>query len=1209
MAFRQKSRLLTPPRPEMRFENKVSHLSPPLWDHAASIDRNPVAVVGALAAPLGHFRHSFVDSMFPSPSPTPKKCYIYPTMSDPSSDPSGDPFALPEIELPPRAGASPAPRPMPYLDGLNEAQKAAVLAVEGPVLVLSGAGTGKTRVLTTRLAHIIHQGLARPWEVMAVTFTNKAAREMKNRIERLVGMPVERLWLGTFHALGARILRRHAELAGLKPNFTILDADDQLRLVKQLLEAELVDDKRWPARAVLALIQRWKDRGLGPERVPAGEGGEMAAGRILELYALYQGRLKTLNACDFGDLLLHCLAVFTQHPEVLKEYQERLKYILVDEYQDTNVAQYLWLRLLVQKHKNICCVGDDDQCLAAGTLVTMADGSLCPIERVRKGDSVLSGYGSGDFRPAAVTRTFRGRHHGDGIAISLRSGRRLTATAGHTCFAGYRLGAAPQLYFTYLMHKRGVGWRLGTSQVYTKGQKKPVVGFRQRLLQEHGDELWIVGTHASESEARADEYILSLIYRLPTLPFVARKGKSTRGLVSDPAMIARIFATFDTESGARRLLSERGLSPAHPHHRPRSRNSNRRNVVITLCGDRRGRSPMHRISIVGNDSEGRKKLSTLGFSVRPAKAGSESWRFETARSDFAEISRIVEEIGKAFSANLIFNARLGANRGAVLEGNALPFIPAASITPGMVMFDGTGGYDVVERVKPAALDAPVYDIDVARTHNFIANGVVTHNSIYSWRGAEVGNILRFEKDFPGARIIRLEQNYRSTGHILGAAAELIAKNEGRLGKTLWTAGESGRPLSVRGFWDGEAEARADADEIEALQRAGHELGSIAILVRAGFQTREFEERFITLGMPYRVIGGLRFYERQEIRDAIAYLRVIVQPDDDLAFERIVNTPRRGIGTSTLQAVHRLARAGESSLTAAAGRLIETDELKARARTALAGLLQDFARWRSLAAAVRHVELAETVLDEAGYTAMWQADKSADAPGRLENLKELVRALEEFESLEGFLDHVSLVMENEEANARDQVNLMTLHSAKGLEFDVVFLPGWEEGLFPHQRALDEGGLAALEEERRLAYVGLTRARTHAYISFAANRRVHNQWQSAIPSRFIGELPPERIDVETAPGLYGGVGTEAGAPAAQIARSFGYASGGARRARVIEGEVLGRASPEGLHHFAAGMRVFHQKFGNGNVLAVDGDKLKVAFDHAGEKMVIASFVAPV
>jgi DNA helicase-2/ATP-dependent DNA helicase PcrA len=775
-------------------------------------------------------------------------------MSDPLSDPFEDPFALPEVELPARRSA-PAPRPTAYLDGLNEAQRQAVLATEGPVLVLAGAGTGKTRVLTTRLAHILHQNLARPWQVMAVTFTNKAAREMKARIERLVGFPVDRLWLGTFHALGARILRRHAELVGLKPNFTILDTDDQLRLVKQLLQAEAVDDKRWPARAVLGVFQRWKDRGLTPERVPSGDGGEMAGGRVAELYALYQERLRTLNACDFGDLLLHCLTVFKDNPEVLKEYQERLQYLLVDEYQDTNVAQYLWLRLLAQRHKNICCVGDDDQ------------------------------------------------------------------------------------------------------------------------------------------------------------------------------------------------------------------------------------------------------------------------------------------------------------------------------------------------------------------------------SIYSWRGAEVGNILRFEKDFPGARIIRLEQNYRSTGHILGAASGLIAHNEGRLGKTLWTQGEAGQPISVRGLWDGEEEARLVGEEIEALQRAGVSLGEVAILVRAGFQTREFEERFITIGVPYKVIGGLRFYERQEIRDAIAYLRVIHQPDDDLAFERIVNTPRRGIGNSTLQAVHRLARAEGTALTTAARRLGGTDELKPKARGALAALLADFERWRAMAQAIGHVELAETVLDESGYTAMWQADKSAEAPGRLENLKEMVRALEEFESLEGFLEHVSLVMENEEARAGEQVSLMTLHAAKGLEFDVVFLPGWEEGLFPHQRALDEGGMAALEEERRLAYVGLTRARRRAYVSFAANRRVHNQWQSAIPSRFIDELPKDRIELVTEPGLYGGTDRHERA-FHETARGYGYAgaarfgaptgrpgAGRPQRNLMIEGEARHIPEARPARRFEVGARVFHQKFGNGNVLAVDGDKLRIAFDHAGEKMVIASFVEPV
>jgi len=776
-------------------------------------------------------------------------------MADSLPDPFEDPFALPEVDAPrPRSGVLP-PRATPYLDGLNPTQRAAVEATEGPVLVLAGAGTGKTRVLTTRLAHILHQGLARPWQVLAVTFTNKAAREMKNRIEQLVGMPVERLWLGTFHALGARILRRHAELVGLRPDFTILDADDQVRLVKQILQAESVDDQRWPARAVLGVIERWKDRGLTPDRVPAGDGSEIAGGRVLEIYGAYQARLLQLNACDFGDLLLHCLTIFTTHNDVLADYQDRLRYIMVDEYQDANIAQYLWLRLLAQKHKNICCVGDDDQ------------------------------------------------------------------------------------------------------------------------------------------------------------------------------------------------------------------------------------------------------------------------------------------------------------------------------------------------------------------------------SIYSWRGAEVGNILRFEKDFAGAKVIRLEQNYRSTGHILAAASALIAHNEGRLGKTLWTEGEPGRLISIRGVWDGIEEARGIGEEIEALRQAGIRPGAMAILVRAGFQTREFEERFVTIGMPYRVVGGLRFYERQEIRDAIAYLRIVRQPDDDLAFERIVNTPRRGLGSSTLQAIHRLARAEGRSLSLSARRLAETDELKPRARSSLAHLLEDFERWRNLSRAVEPAELAETVLDESGYTAMWQADKSVEAPGRLENLKELVTALEEFESLEGFLDHVSLVMENETGEASDQVSLMTLHSAKGLEFDVVFLPGWEEGLFPHQRALDEGGIAALEEERRLAYVGLTRARERVYISFAANRRVHNQWQSAIPSRFIEELPRDRVDVMTAPGLYGGQGTGGGPTRAP---SYGYAAPGrpsgtgeaarspfaprrsSRQALVIDGEAQKLADGAPAHRHKVGDRIFHQKFGGGAVLAVDGDKLRIAFDHAGEKMVIASFV---
>ncbi|MBI4184776.1 MAG: UvrD-helicase domain-containing protein [Proteobacteria bacterium] len=752
---------------------------------------------------------------------------------------SDSPAAPDAAEGPPTA-PPPGRAPAAYLAALNPAQREAVEATEGPVLVLAGAGTGKTRVLTTRFAHLLMTGRAAPNQVLAVTFTNKAAREMKERIARLIGRPVEGLWLGTFHALSARLLRRHAALAGLAPNFTILDTDDQLRLVKQVAEAANLDTRRWTPQGLLAVIETWKNRGLGPDEVGAADATDFAAGRALALYRDYQARLRALNAADFGDLLLHALAIFRTNAEVLGLYQRAFRYILVDEYQDTNVAQYLWLRLLAQRHRNICCVGDDDQ------------------------------------------------------------------------------------------------------------------------------------------------------------------------------------------------------------------------------------------------------------------------------------------------------------------------------------------------------------------------------SIYSWRGAEVGNILRFEHDFPGARVIRLECNYRSTPHILAAASGLIAHNQGRLGKTLWTEDGEGEKVRLRGLWDGEEEARFVCDEVEALQGRGERLGAMAVLVRAGFQMRAFEERLLTLGIPYRVLGGPRFYERQEVRDAIAYLRVVANPSHDLSFERIVNVPKRGIGEATVKSLHELARARGVPVFEAARDLVATDELRAKARVALKALIDDFDRWRSLAGGLAHPELARTVLEESGYTAMWQADRSPDAPGRLENLKELVAAMEEFENLEGFLEHVSLVMENDQAEDGERLNLMTLHAAKGLEFDTVFLPGWEEGLFPHQRALDEGGLKSLEEERRLAHVGITRARRRVVVSFAANRRVYSTWQSNLPSRFVDELPAEHVERESEPGLYG-----AGSAATDLeegaARLRAPRFGG--QARLIEAEawtVETHARPAGT--FAVGGRVFHQKFGYGRVVSTDGAALEIEFEKAGRKKVIDRFVEP-
>jgi ATP-dependent DNA helicase UvrD/PcrA len=773
--------------------------------------------------------------------------------------------------LPPVAGEA-------YLAALNEAQRRAVEAIEGPVLILASAGTGKTRVLTTRLAHLIASGRAFPGEILAVTFTNKAAREMRERLEAMIGGAANGVWLGTFHAIAARILRAHAERVGLKANFTILDADDQLRLLKQLLEALNIDERRWPARVLHSLIERWKDRGLAPDQVPRAERGAgsgaspgtaFAGGRAIELYRQYQERLLTINAVDFGDLLLHNLALFTGSDDVVLSYRQRFRYLLVDEYQDTNLAQYLWLRLLARERRNLCCVGDDDQ------------------------------------------------------------------------------------------------------------------------------------------------------------------------------------------------------------------------------------------------------------------------------------------------------------------------------------------------------------------------------SIYSWRGAEIGNILRFEGDFPGAQILRLEENYRSTSHILGAASGIIANNRGRLGKGLFTRAGAGQKVVVRTLWDGESEARWVGDEIENLQRRGHSLKEIAILVRVGFQTREFEDRFIALALPYRVVGGPRFYERQEIRDALAYLRLVNEPADDLAFERILNQPRRGIGSATLKELHLLARQEGLTLFEAARALLGRAQLRSSARHALGAFVAAVDGWRAKAATMPHPGLAQIVLDESGYMQMWLAEKTPDAPGRLENLKELIVAMTDFDNLGGFLEHVALVMDNAAEAGGEAVSLMTLHGAKGLEFDTVFLPGWEEGLFPNQRAIAEGGLAALEEERRLAYVGLTRARRRAVLSCAASRRIHGQWQSMARSRFLDELPPRHIEVFAEPGLdldprTSRGRTDAGEPEESSRRAIASDSRrtGERRARTDPGlrrgwgtapaaaaarpPLLAAAAPwggaggGGSAGFAVGDRVHHPKFGLGSVLATDGKVLAIRFDTAGDKKVIDAFV---
>ncbi|HET7479877.1 MAG TPA: UvrD-helicase domain-containing protein, partial [Rubrobacteraceae bacterium] len=1058
------------------------------------------------------------------------------------------------------------------LESLNPTQLDAVKHTEGPLLILAGAGSGKTRVLTHRIAYLLEQGLAGPEEILAITFTNKAAREMKERVALLVGPDSRKMWVSTFHAFCARILRAHADKLGYRREFTIYDTADQVRLVKRCIIELGKDPKRFNPRSFQAQISDAKNRLLAADDFLRQTEGYMAE-NVAEVYDLYQQRLYENNAMDFDDLIMQTVALLEIFPEVRERYQTRFRYIHVDEYQDTNHAQYRLVNILAAARRNLCVVGDDDQCLVEGTPVMMADGSEKPIEDVAEDDEVLSAYGSGDFRPARVTAVAR-RERVDGVRISTRLGREVVSTPEHTHFAGYRLGLTPQMHFTYLMHKSDVGFRLGTSQVYTNGRVKPTVGFAQRCRQEHGDAVWVLSSHASEIEARAEEMVLSLRHRIPTLPFVPRKGRSSGGLVSDEAHIKRVFSLFDTGSSAMDLLAERGLHPEYPHYRPQSYTGRRRNLVVTLCGDRRGASPMHRISMVGRDEEGRSALESLGLSVRPAKQGSVSWRFETCYKDFGRLMQVAERIREVLDVSLVFQARLGGSRG-WREANSLPFVPAGSVRPGMVMFAGDGEYDVVESVERILLDRPVYDIDVEGTHNFVAGGIVTHNSVYSWRGADIRNILDFERDYPEATVVKLEQNYRSTQTILSAANAVVANNASRKRKELWTAGDEGERIRVFTASDEYAEARFVVAEVERLMEGGVTARDIAAFYRTNAQSRALEDVLVREGVPYQIVGGVKFYERAEIKDAMAYLSVISNPNDSVSLERIINVPKRGLGNTSVAKLQDYASKNGISLYEALGEAGEVD-ITAAARKSCRALYELFEGWRVAAKEVPPAELIGAVLDESGYKKELDSEGTVEAESRLENLEELINAAREYESVEpdatldGFLQEQALYSETDKVGVEGRVTLMTLHNAKGLEYDHVFVVGMEEGTFPHARSLDEQNL---EEERRLCYVGITRARKTLTLSYAKLRSNWGEREYQMPSRFLSEIPDEYKS-----------GTISGGTTAAAGR------GGWGRALPKRGS----SSPEPASDspsFRAGEKVRHAKFGEGEILESGAGKVVV------------------
>jgi len=1079
----------------------------------------------------------------------------------------------------------------PILNPLNEAQREAVTAPLGPVLVLAGAGSGKTRVLTHRIVWLIQAAGVSPHGVLAVTFTNKAAGEMRGRVEQLLGIPGGGLWVGTFHGIAHRLLRLHWREAGLVQGFQILDSEDQQRLIKKILKAQNLDETRWVPREVQWFINSNKDEGLRPKDLK--DGNDPTRHQLIKLYAEYESACARAGVVDFAELLLHAFELWRDKPELLAHYRRRFRHVLIDEFQDTNAIQYAWVRLLVGSEGFPFAVGDDDQCLAAGTRVTMGDGSKKPIEAILPGDRVMSSHGRGDFRAACVTERFVRTRRVRLLSLRLRSGKVVKSTPEHTHFAGYVLGETPQTYFLYLMYKEGIGYRLGTSQVYTNGQAKAMVGFEQRALQEHADATWIVRTHESENDARLDEMLTSLRYGLPTLPFVPRKGQGTNGLVHEPRYIQAVFRSSDTTDAAQRLLEDAGLDPERPHHIPQSRNSNRRNIVITLCGDHRGAAPMHRISIVGVDLAHRGALEALGLSVRPAKTVGPSSRFETVRSDFGELMTIARRIRDELDGQFVL-------QGHVLD-RSLPFITAASIRPGMVMATEDREFDVVERIEHEDFEGEVYDLNVARTHNFVANGVVTHNSIYRWRGARVENLHQFRKDFPHSKLYRLEQNYRSTGSILAAANGLITHNSGRLGKNLWTSGEKGDPIRLYAAFNERDEAEFVTHRIRDWVHRGGLRREIAILYRSNAQSRVFEEAFLSGRIPYRVYGGLRFFERAEIKDALAYLRLVSNRRDDQSFERVVNLPTRGIGAKSLDAIREYAKGAGCSLWEAAVACVGAEaslvlspsasrvSLGPKASAAIHGFLALVERLAKEVAGLALHEQVDHVLQGSGLIEHYKREKADRGEARVENLDELVSAARgftpeggegELPPLEAFLAHAVLESGEGQADAwEDCIQMMTLHTAKGLEFPMVFLCGMEDGLFPHQRSLND--IDGLEEERRLCYVGMTRAMKQLFLTYAEQRRLHGIDSYGQPSRFIKEVPDDLIE-EVRP-----------------------------RVQVSRPVAVGRFRPQesALPGLRLGARVRHGKFGEGVVLNVEGDgphaRVEVRFEHQGTKVLMAQY----
>lgn len=988
------------------------------------------------------------------------------------------------------------------LTKMNPQQREAILSTEGPLLILAGAGSGKTRVLTHRVAHLVLDKGVDPENILAITFTNKATNEMRERIKVLVGRDTAFIKIGTFHRVCLDILRSYPELVGLPPKFNLVGVDDAKKIIARQCVIEGIEPG-----PVAAAISRAKNELVTPDDM-ARAANNAYKDSVARVYAEYEKTLRLSKVLDLDDILVECHRLLEENPTVLAMYQDQYRYIHVDEYQDTCHAQYCIVEMLAAKHKNLMVVGDDDQCLVAGTLVTMADGRRLRIEDIVPGDKVLSGHGSGRFEPSSVAKVHKHVGVRRGVEITLCSGQVITSTVEHTHFAGFQAGASPQRHFVYLMYRAGTGFRVGTTRTYTDVKKRngEVLGFQMRSNQEKADAAWVISTHDTEREARVAEYVLSLTYGIPTIPFKPRTHSGRQnGLIGDQATIDKVFAAIDSREGAVRLLEDKGYSAKHPHHIPRSR-ANRRNVSVTLCCDR----GQHVIAMSGSDAEGREKLLELGLSIRGAKGG--GWRYETAMVSFGAIMDIAMRITDAFEGdvNLFLQARIGQPNGGKI---ALPFTPACNVVAGMVMLDEKGAPQVVQSVRHVTLLGPVYDIDVERTHNYIANGIVTHNSIYSFRAADINNIMNFEREYPGAKVVVLGTNYRSSANILSVAGALIMRNQDRREKRLDTPNAAGTPVRhVRAEGERE-EADFVAAASKALIRNGVSPADIAVLYRVATLSSDLESAFLRAGVKYEVVRGTRYVDRKIVRDALAYISTAVHPEDEISLRRIANVPKRGLGEVTMD---NLTKAGvEAGVTlrealerGAKGWLPMTPKAREAAGSLVDTLneVREAMKRRTLVAQVKAILEATGLL----YAPTKGDTPDQDSAGDLMKLADIADALVEEKpdaDITDLLDYLALQSEADDKteDSSKKVKLLTVHASKGLEFHSVFVVGVEEGIMPHNRARTDPKPAAMEEERRLAYVAMTRAKTNLTLSSVATRRLYGERKSATSSRFLQEIP--------------------------------------------------------------------------------------------------------